>query len=649
MAPHRHTPSIPEHELFRPIGCGAYGEVWLGRTITGQWRAVKIVRRDSFAESSAYDREFAGVSHYSSIAMQHPGLVQMYLVGRNADAGFFYYTMELADEIGGTHNIVPQTYAPSSLAARLQTTGPLTTVQALALGEHLTAALQHLHSHGMIHRDVKPANIVHVHGQPKLADPGLMGLMGGADTGGVAGTPGYAPAEDNGSMAADLFAVGRVLYEAVSGKDSLCFPEFDKPDASLRALNPILLKACDPDVASRYQRAGDLAEDLAAVRQGRQPLHIDEHGNISASAVSRRRWILAGGTAVTAVLAASAMWDQHHRRQNARRQAALSQARPTANPVAAVPTPHPMSGYGRHGTAHALTAAKANKAIRHEWGKTKPDWRAPGDYKDTMGMAMGAEHTLCLCADGTVGAHGSDIHGQCDVPSGLANVVAVAAGGQHSLALTAEGKVVSWGDSTAVKLRVPKGLSEVVGIAAGGFHSLALRADGSVVAWGQNRLGQCDVPKNLGRVREIDAGRFHNVAILENGTVVCWGAGQSKVIEDSHFQQSLTPQKLEDVQAIAAGGFHTMALRMDGTLFVWGDPAAPQCQIPPDMRLVEAIAAGGQHSLALQRDGMVVAWGDNSQSQLLVPGELIAALLSSSKNVLQIAAGGFRSAALATG
>ena len=653
MAPHRHTPSIPEHELFRPIGRGAYGEVWLGRTITGQWRAVKIVRRDSFAESSAYDREFAGVSHYSSIAMQHPGLVQMYLVGRNADAGFFYYTMELADEIGGTHNIVPQTYAPDSLAARLQTTGPLTTVQALALGEHLTAALQHLHSQGMIHRDVKPANIVHVHGQPKLADPGLMGMMGGADTGGVAGTPGYAPAEDTGSMAADLFAVGRVLYEAVSGKDSLCFPEFDKPDASLHALNPILLKACDPDAASRYQRAEDLAEDLAAVRQGRQPLHIDEHGRVSSPATSRRKWILAGSTAAVAALAAGTMWGRHGWRHKSARQAAVPKADPVAKSsqtkmTPMLPTPLSMSGYGRHGAAHAMVAAKADKAIRHEWGQTESDWVAPGGYKDTVGMSMGLWHTLCLCADGTVGAHGANLSGQSNPPAELRDVVAVSAGGRHSLALTAQGRVVVWGENNARQLSMPAGLSEVVAIAAGSSHSLALRADGSVVAWGNNNHGQCSVPKMPGRVRAIAAGSFHCMAILENDTVVCWGAGKDEAIDkpNSQLRQSLPPKDLEGIQSVAAGRYHTLAMRSDGMLFIWGDPEAPQCQLPTNLGWAETIAVGEQHNMVLQRDGTLKIWGDNRHGQRTLPGDVLSSLIASSDNLLQIAAGGFRSAVL---
>ena len=58
-------PHIPDHELLRRIGVGAYGEVWLARTVLGEWRAVKIVRRDAFGDDPRpFEREFEGIRRY---------------------------------------------------------------------------------------------------------------------------------------------------------------------------------------------------------------------------------------------------------------------------------------------------------------------------------------------------------------------------------------------------------------------------------------------------------------------------------------------------------------------------------------------------------------------------------------------------------
>lgn len=60
----RPTPSIPDHEVVRQIGSGAYGEVWLAKALTGAWRAVKIVWREDFEDERTFNREFEGILQY---------------------------------------------------------------------------------------------------------------------------------------------------------------------------------------------------------------------------------------------------------------------------------------------------------------------------------------------------------------------------------------------------------------------------------------------------------------------------------------------------------------------------------------------------------------------------------------------------------
>src|SRR5215471_15290278 len=92
-------PNIHEHELVRRIGRGAYGEVWLARNELGGYRAVKIVYRKDFEQNRPFEREFSGIQKFEPISRSHPGLVDLLQVGRNDSAGYFYYVMELADDL----------------------------------------------------------------------------------------------------------------------------------------------------------------------------------------------------------------------------------------------------------------------------------------------------------------------------------------------------------------------------------------------------------------------------------------------------------------------------------------------------------------------------------------------------------------------
>ena len=88
-------PTIPDHELFRPIGEGSYGEVWLARNKLGTLRAVKIVYRRTFEDARPFEREFKGIQKFEPISRSHDGFVDILQVGGTDE--YFYYVMELAD------------------------------------------------------------------------------------------------------------------------------------------------------------------------------------------------------------------------------------------------------------------------------------------------------------------------------------------------------------------------------------------------------------------------------------------------------------------------------------------------------------------------------------------------------------------------
>ena len=190
---------VPDHVLSKRVGQGSYGEVWMARNVMGAWRAVKVIRRDRFLSDRPFDREFNGIRRYEPISRGAEGLVPVLHVGRDPAAGCFYYVMELADPVAGENPaskvdvptvrgegeitgidrggaaLDPSTYTPRTLRSDLERLGRLPVDQVIGVGLALTAGLAHLHRHGLVHRDVKPANIVFVRGRAKLADLGLVG------------------------------------------------------------------------------------------------------------------------------------------------------------------------------------------------------------------------------------------------------------------------------------------------------------------------------------------------------------------------------------------------------------------------------------------------------------------------------------------
>ena len=216
------TPVIPDHQLIRRIGEGSYGEIWLAKNVIGTYRAVKIVYRARFETERPYEREFKGIQKFEPISRSHPGLVDILQVGRNDDAGYFYYVMELADDETSSGAVRPDTYSGKTLGKELATRGRLPALEALRFGQNLAAALAHMHQQGLVHRDIKPANIIFVDGHPKLADIGLVALVTEART--RVGTEGYMPPEGPGSIQADLYSLGKVLYEISTGQELESFP-----------------------------------------------------------------------------------------------------------------------------------------------------------------------------------------------------------------------------------------------------------------------------------------------------------------------------------------------------------------------------------------------------------------------------------------
>jgi len=341
-------PTLPEWKLLHRIGSGAYGEVWLGRNLaTGARRAVKIVYRATFTDERPFNREFEGIKKFEAISHSHPSQLALFHVGKNDSEGYFYYVMELADALQNvgddvrslTSNLPEKlepphvsSYKAHTLRADLEN-GRLPAARVLEIAMALTEALAHLHANGLIHRDVKPSNIIFVGGRPKLADIGL--VTDASDTRSIVGTEGYLAPEGPGAPAADIYALGKVLYEALTGLDRRRFPELPEDlrcwieSKQVIELNEIVLKACAKEPSNRYQSAEAILADLRLLQGGK---------SVQKRRVLKRSWSLLWKAAALLAIFSLAAFVINNERQ--RRSTLAEQNKPewikarTTNPAA---------------------------------------------------------------------------------------------------------------------------------------------------------------------------------------------------------------------------------------------------------------------------------------------------------------------------
>lgn len=274
----RNAPSIPDHEVLRKIGGGSYGEVWMARAVTGVMRAIKVVWRDDFDYDKDFEREFEGIHHYEPISRSHPGLIPILHVGRahQEEEEFYYYVMELADDVLRGQEFHTVEYIPRTLRTDFKNADgtPLDVDDCLDLGVKMGEALDYLHGQGLAHRDVKPANVVFLNNEPKLADIGLVAMPGQRT---FVGTEGFVPPEGPGTRRADIYSLGKVLYEMATGMDRLDFPNlpvYEYPSDKARRwhkLNTVICDVCNPREPHRnIKRARALVEALQRIQAGKK-------------------------------------------------------------------------------------------------------------------------------------------------------------------------------------------------------------------------------------------------------------------------------------------------------------------------------------------------------------------------------------------
>jgi tetratricopeptide (TPR) repeat protein len=263
---------LGNYEIIGPLGAGGMGEVYLAEDQQlGRRVAIKLLPLAHTADAERRERLRREARSLASLS--HPGIAAIYALEEHE--GRLFFAMEFVEG--------------ETLAERIRRR-PLPVPEVILRGRTLADALTHAHARGVIHRDIKPTNILSTpEGATKLADFGLA-LTGDltrlTTEGSTAGTVGYmSPEQTRGpdvDARSDIFSLGVVLYEALTGKQPFARPTHEatihairsdepEPPTALRSgipieLERIILKCLRKSPHERYQHADDLAADLGVLQ-----------------------------------------------------------------------------------------------------------------------------------------------------------------------------------------------------------------------------------------------------------------------------------------------------------------------------------------------------------------------------------------------
>lgn len=276
---------LGRYEIVRELGKGAMGVVYLAKDpLIGRLVALKTIRTGVHSdddETREFQQRFIREAQAAGI-LNHPSIVTVHDIGQDDTSGVSFIAMEFVEG----HNLKEVLAQGRSL--NFDQIGDLIA--------QVAEALDFAHAKGIVHRDVKPANIILLEGnRAKITDFGIAKIASGAanltTTGQFLGTPNYmAPEQIKGAPVdgrTDIFSLGICLYECLTrrkpfGGDSLTSISYKivhEPFPPLLEINPqipegyeeIVANCLAKDPSKRYQRARDLAVALRAVIRGERP------------------------------------------------------------------------------------------------------------------------------------------------------------------------------------------------------------------------------------------------------------------------------------------------------------------------------------------------------------------------------------------
>lgn len=268
------------YKLLKMVGGGGMANVYLARDmILDRDVALKILRMD-FNNDDEFIKRFNREAQ-SATSLAHPNIVSIYDVGEDGD--IYYIVMEYVEGM--------------TLKQYIQKNDPIPIGTALDIMKQITAAISHAHQNGIIHRDIKPQNILIDHeGNIKITDFGIAIALSSTNitqTNAVLGSVHYlSPEQARGGMAnkkSDIYSLGIVMFELFTGRlpfygesaISIALKHLQSETPSPKRWNPdipqsvenIILKATAKDSFYRYESVDAMSEDI---RTALDPARINE-------------------------------------------------------------------------------------------------------------------------------------------------------------------------------------------------------------------------------------------------------------------------------------------------------------------------------------------------------------------------------------
>ncbi len=632
--------------LLERVGQGGMGSVFKARhSRLGRIVALKVIRKERLASPDAVRRFRREIQ--AAAQLNHPNVVVAYD----------------AEEAAGTHYLAMEFVEGADLARLVKEKGPLPVARACEYVRQAALGLQHAHEQGLVHRDVKPSNLLlGPDGQVKVLDLGLARLNAVpspecaesvlTETGAVMGTPDYiAPEQVEQSNAvdvrADVYSLGCTLYHLLAGAPPFAGFSMGKKLACHLATEPPRLENVRPDVPAalgavvrkmmakrpedRYQVPGEVAQALAALPEApprgvgaalvpppavpQAPIATlaPQETAVSLARLApeprRARWWFGGAAAVLA-LAGALAWG-------------LSGARRPPPP----PGPEPVPVPAQLPPLDRLSASAIPAEERFAWQPAElvavfgnHRGRHVGPRGEVMAVAWAPDGTLAASAD----CGGTIFLWDAQTGRERQRIVLSGARGVHAVAFDRRSKLLAFGDTkggthlwerTATGFKSRADLTghadKVTGVAFSpdGSTLASASADRTVRLWGLSRF----VPETIA-VLKGHLSDVRQVAFSPDGQTLA-SASEDRTVRlrrrtDKGWADAATIPHESGVRCLAFAADGTLATGCrDGTLRLWdvGKDKASQ-------RAVVRAHAGRVDGLGFSPDGLALATaGDDGE------------------------------------